>query len=84
MVYDGHDIKLSKTKGKVSDLETKSNSEMTINGTIGMGHTRWATHGVPNDVNSHPHVSNSGDLTIIHNGIIENYAPLKQELIKRG
>ena len=49
-----------------------------------MGHTRWATHGVPNDVNSHPHVSNSGDLTIIHNGIIENYAPLKQELIKRG
>ncbi|MGL2999882.1 glutamine--fructose-6-phosphate transaminase (isomerizing) [Flavobacterium sp. RSSB_23] len=84
MVYDGHEIKLSKTKGKVSDLETKSNAEMTINGTIGMGHTRWATHGVPNDVNSHPHVSNSGDLTIIHNGIIENYAPLKQELIKRG
>ena len=84
MVYDGQEIKLSKTKGKVSDLETKSNAEMTINGTIGMGHTRWATHGVPNDVNSHPHVSNSGDLTIIHNGIIENYAPLKQELIKRG
>lgn len=84
IVYDGQEIKLSKTKGKVSDLEIKSNSEMTINGTIGMGHTRWATHGVPNDVNSHPHVSNSGDLTIIHNGIIENYAPLKQELIKRG
>nr|WP_315144384.1 glutamine--fructose-6-phosphate transaminase (isomerizing) [uncultured Flavobacterium sp.] len=84
MVYDGHDIKLSKTKGKVSDLEIKSNSEITVNGTIGMGHTRWATHGVPNDVNSHPHISNSGDLTIIHNGIIENYAPLKQELIKRG
>ena len=84
MVYDGQEIKLRKTKGKVSDLETKSNAEMTINGTIGMGHTRWATHGVPNDVNSHPHVSNSGDLTIIHNGIIENYAPLKQELIKRG
>lgn len=84
MVYDGHEIKLSKTKGKVSDLETKSNAEITINGTIGMGHTRWATHGVPNDVNSHPHVSNSGDLTIIHNGIIENYAPLKQELINRG
>jgi glucosamine--fructose-6-phosphate aminotransferase (isomerizing) len=49
-----------------------------------MGHTRWATHGVPNDVNSHPHLSNSGDLAIIHNGIIENYAPLKEELIKRG
>ncbi len=49
-----------------------------------MGHTRWATHGVPNDVNSHPHLSNSGKLAIIHNGIIENYEPLKKELIKRG
>jgi glucosamine--fructose-6-phosphate aminotransferase (isomerizing) len=49
-----------------------------------MGHTRWATHGVPNDVNSHPHLSNSGQLAIIHNGIIENYAPLKKELMKRG
>ncbi|WP_300978758.1 glutamine--fructose-6-phosphate transaminase (isomerizing) [Flavobacterium sp.] len=84
MVYDGKEIKLCKTKGKVSDLETKSFSDITTNGAIGMGHTRWATHGVPNDVNSHPHVSNSGELTIIHNGIIENYAPLKQELIKRG
>ena len=84
MVYDGNEIKLCKTKGKVSDLEVKSLSDITTNGAIGMGHTRWATHGVPNDVNSHPHVSNSGELTIIHNGIIENYAPLKQELIKRG
>jgi glucosamine--fructose-6-phosphate aminotransferase (isomerizing) len=75
---------LSKTKGKVSDLEAKAASEITTNGTIGMGHTRWATHGVPNDVNSHPHLSNSGNLAIIHNGIIENYAPLKEELIKRG
>jgi glucosamine--fructose-6-phosphate aminotransferase (isomerizing) len=77
-------MKLSKTKGKVSDLEEKSATEITINGTIGMGHTRWATHGVPNDVNSHPHLSNSGQLAIIHNGIIENYAPLKKELINRG
>ncbi|MEM0577194.1 glutamine--fructose-6-phosphate transaminase (isomerizing) [Flavobacterium polysaccharolyticum] len=84
MVYDGKDVKLCKTKGKVFDLEAKTLSDITTNGSIGMGHTRWATHGVPNDVNSHPHVSNSGDLTIIHNGIIENYAPLKQELIKRG
>ena len=84
MLYDGENLKISKTKGKVIDLEEKSSKEITTNGTIGMGHTRWATHGVPNDVNSHPHVSNSGNLAIIHNGIIENYAPLKQELIKRG
>ena len=84
MLYDGNDIKLSKTKGKVVDLEAKALKEITTNGTIGIGHTRWATHGIPNDVNSHPHVSNSGDLVIIHNGIIENYAPLKVELIKRG
>jgi glucosamine--fructose-6-phosphate aminotransferase (isomerizing) len=84
MLYDGDSLKLCKTKGKVSDLEAKAAAEITTNGTIGMGHTRWATHGVPNDVNSHPHLSNSGDLAIIHNGIIENYAPLKEELIKRG
>ncbi|MEY2922226.1 MAG: hypothetical protein RL108_848, partial [Bacteroidota bacterium] len=84
MLYDGVHLKLSKTKGKVSDLEAKAASEITTNGTIGMGHTRWATHGVPNDVNSHPHLSNSGNLAIIHNGIIENYAPLKEELLKRG
>lgn len=84
MLYDGTDLKVSKTKGKVSDLEEKSSKEITTNGAIGMGHTRWATHGVPNDVNSHPHLSNSGSLAIIHNGIIENYEPLKKELIKRG
>lgn len=84
MLFDGKDLKLSKTKGKVTDLEDKNAIEITTNGTIGMGHTRWATHGVPNDVNSHPHLSNSGNLTIVHNGIIENYAPLKQELINRG
>ncbi len=84
VLYDGKSLKLSKTKGKVSDLELKSTNEITTNGNIGMGHTRWATHGVPNDVNSHPHLSNSENISIIHNGIIENYDSLKQELIKRG
>jgi len=84
VLYDGNDLKLSKTKGKVSDLEARAEKEISLNGSIGIGHTRWATHGVPNDVNSHPHVSNSGELVIVHNGIIENYEPLKKELIKRG
>ncbi len=83
-LYDGKDIKLSKTKGKVADLEKRLLKEIPTKGNIGIGHTRWATHGVPNDVNSHPHYSNSGNLVMIHNGIIENYDALRKELMNRG
>ena len=85
LMYDGDEINLSKTKGKVSALEEITNKDpKRKEGNIGIGHTRWATHGVPNDVNSHPHLSQSGDLAIVHNGIIENYDTLRKELISRG
>lgn len=83
MINDNGDISVYKTKGKVADLEQFC-EDKNITGTVGIAHTRWATHGEPSSVNAHPHYSESKNIAIIHNGIIENYADLKKKLVADG
>ncbi len=79
----GENLKVEKTAGRIKDLEEKLQGK-SLPGTLGIAHTRWATHGVPNDVNAHPHFSESKNIVVIHNGIIENYLELKKMLMKEG
>jgi len=83
LMSDSDNLNIYKAKGKVADLESVAEGK-DVSGTLGIAHTRWATHGVPSEVNSHPHVSMSGDIVLVHNGIIENYATLKEQLIEKG
>ena len=83
-VIENGNINLQKAKGRLAILSEKTDNGNAVPGTIGIGHTRWATHGEPSDVNSHPHLSMSGRFAVVHNGIIENYLSLKKKLISKG
>lgn len=83
-IFDKNKIEVAKAKGRLAVLSEKTNDGKSVKGTMGIGHTRWATHGEPSDVNSHPHLSMSGRFAVVHNGIIENYISLKKTLIEKG
>lgn len=83
-VFNNNEIEVAKAKGRLAVLSEKTDNGNKVKGTMGIGHTRWATHGEPSDINSHPHLSMSGRFAVVHNGIIENYISLKKKLIDKG
>ena len=83
-VYNNNELEVAKSKGKLAVLSEKIDGGKKLGGNMGIGHTRWATHGEPSDVNAHPHLSQSGRFAVVHNGIIENYISLKKKLESKG